>query len=107
MANLNLRFYNKQGEPLNFQYVGPTASSTLDTRFNYVANSTNASPSAGNISLLNLSSGFLYLNILDQSGFNITSWVNSVSQALLSGSKITLTLSFAPAQTISCVISNA
>ncbi len=107
MANLNLRFYNKQGEPLNFQYVGPTASSTLDTRFNYVANSTNASPSAGNISLLNLSSGFLYLNILDQSGFNISSWVNSVSQALLNGSKITLTLSFAPAQTISCVISNA
>ena len=106
MANLNLRFYNKRGEPLNFQYVGPTASSVLDTRFNYVANSTNSSPTSGNVSLLDLSSGFLYFNLLDQSGYNITSWINSVSNALLNGSKITLTLSFAPAQTIVCVISN-
>lgn len=105
MANLNLRFYNKRGEPLNFQYIGPTASSTLDTRFNYIADSTNTTPASGYFSLLNLSSGLLYFNLLDQSSFNITSWSNSVSEALLNGSKITLTLSFAPAQTLKCVIS--
>lgn len=107
MANLNLRFYNKRGEPLNFQYIGPTASSTLDTRFNYIADSTNTTPAAGYFSLLNLSSGLLYFNVLDQSSFNITTWTNSVNQALLNGSKITLTLSFAPAQTLKCVISGA
>lgn len=105
MANLNLRFYNKRGEPLNFQYIGPTASSTLDTRFNYIADSTNTTPASGYFSLLNLSSGLIYFNVLDQSSFNITSWANSVSEALLNGSKITLTLSFAPAQTLKCIIS--
>ena len=107
MANLNLRFFNKRGEPLNFEYIGPTASPSLDTRFNYVSDSSTASPASGNFSLLNLSTGFVYFNVLDQSGFNITGWYNSVNTALLNGAKIYLTLSFAPAQTLKLTISGA
>ena len=106
MANLNLRFYNKQGDPLNLEYVGPTGSAPLDRAFTYRTNSQNSTPAQGYTSFLNLSSNIVYMNLLDVSGFDISSWVNNVNTALSFGSKISIIYSFAPAQTLTCVISS-
>jgi hypothetical protein len=105
MANLNLRFYNKQGDPLNLEYVGPTASAPLDTSFIFRTNSQNSSPLQGYISLLDLSSNLIYMNLLDGSGFNITSWCNNVNSSINNGAKVSIVFTFDPAQNLSCVIS--
>ncbi len=107
MANLNLKFFNKRGQPLNLIYVGPTGSSQLDTIFRYSANSTTSLPTNGTFSLLDLSTGSIYLSVTDLSGYNITSWVSSVQESLTSGAKVNLTLSYAPAQTLLCTLSAA
>jgi len=39
MANLNLNFYNKNGNPLNFDYIGATGPTPLDTKFSYILGS--------------------------------------------------------------------
>ncbi len=39
MANLNLNFYNKNGNPLNFDYIGPTGPTPLDTKFSHILES--------------------------------------------------------------------
>ena len=105
MANLNLRFYNKQGDPLNLEYVGPTASAPLDTSFNFRTNSQNSSPSQGYVSFLDLSSNLIYMNLLDVSGFNITSWCNGVNSSIDNGAKVSIVFTFAPAQNLTCSIS--
>ena len=106
MANLNLRFYNKQGDPLNLEYIGPTASAPLDTPFTFRTNSQNSSPSQGYVSFLNLSSNLIYMNLLDVSGFNITSWCNGVNSSIDNGAKVSIVFTFAPAQTLTCTISS-
>jgi len=105
MANLGLRFYNKQGDPLNLEYVGPTASAPLDTSFTYRTNSQNTTPGQGYISFLNLSSNLVYMNLLDVSGFDLTTWCNSVNNSVANGANVTIVYTFAPAQTLTCVIS--
>jgi hypothetical protein len=51
MANLHLRFFDKQGDPLNFAYVGPTGSANLDTSYLYYSTNSGSSPADGYISL--------------------------------------------------------
>jgi hypothetical protein len=106
MANLNLRFFNKQGDPLNFEYVGPTGSQPLDDTFDYVSINSGTSPSPGYISFQDASSGSLYLNTTDRNGSNILSWANSVLDSIVQGAKIRLNLSVYPAQNVSFLITN-
>ena len=44
MANLNLNFYNKNGNPLNFDYIGATGPTPLDTKFSYILASSATAP---------------------------------------------------------------
>ena len=37
MANTKLLFFDKKGEPLNFEYVGPTGAGPADSNFLHVA----------------------------------------------------------------------
>lgn len=106
MANLNLRFYNKAGDPLNLEYIGPTAAAPLNTTFRYLSSSQNATPNSGEISFFNVSSNLIYMNIIDSSTFNITTWINSVNDAIAKGAKAIIGFSFSPAVTLTCVISS-
>ena len=38
MADLRLKFFNKRGNPLNFEYIGPTGPTPLDSKFLYKTN---------------------------------------------------------------------
>lgn len=106
MADKHLKFFDKKGHPLNFEYVGPEASAPLNITFNYETNSGNTTPSAGRISLISLSSNIIYINAVDSNGQNITSWANSVSDSLQRGAKITLKLNIIPAIVILAEISS-
>ena len=105
MNGQDLKFFNKRGKPLNLEYVEPSASGALTATFNYLSDPTTATPINGFMSLLNLSSNLIYLNSTDQSGFSIVPWFNSIVTALAQGTKVILTFTYYPAQTLVCVIS--
>lgn len=107
MNGLDLKFFNKRGDPLNFEYVGPTASGPLAASFNFLSDPTTITPTSGYMSLQDLSSNLIYLSVTDQSGFSIIPWFNSVVTALTQGTKVMLTFTYYPAQTLICVISAA
>jgi len=106
MADRRLKFYNKQGNPLNFEYVGATAGVPLTYTFNYETFSVNTTPTAGNVSLISLSSNIIYFNVKDLNGFDITSWANSVNEKIQRGGKITLRLSIQPSNIINATIAS-
>lgn len=106
MANLKLRFFDKQGDPLNFEYVGPTGSAVLDQTFSYFSTNSGTSPSAGYISFADVDSGYLYFNTTDRNGAPITEWANSVLEDIIYGSKIRVNLAVYPAQNVSFRITN-
>ena len=107
MTGLDLKFFNKRGEPLNFEYVGPTASGPLASTFNFLSDPTTVTPTSGFMSLQDLTSNLIYLSVSDQSGFSIIPWYNSILTALTQGTKVMLTFTYYPAQTLVCVISSA
>lgn len=107
MNGQDLKFFNKRGKPLNLEYVEPSASGALTATFNYLSDPTTTTPTNGFMSLLNLGSNLIYLNSTDQSGFSIVPWFNSVVTALAQGTKVILTFTYYPAQTLVCVISSA
>ena len=107
MTSQELKFFNKRGEPLNFEYAGPTASGPLAAVFNFLSDPTTTTPSSGFMSLQNLNSNFVYLSVTDQSGFSIIPWFNSVVTSLSQGTRVVLTFTYYPAQTLMCVISSA
>jgi len=107
MADRHLRFYNKQGNPLNFEYVGATASTPLTYTFNYETSSGNTTPAAGKVSLISLSSNVIYLNSVDLNGFNISQWAETVNTKTQQGGKISLKLNIQPANVIVAAISSA
>jgi hypothetical protein len=96
MADRHLKFYDKKGHPLNFEYVGSEPTTPLTLTFNYETASNNSTPSAGKISFFNLSSNLIYINTVDANGLDITTWANSVSESLIQGAKITLKLNVIP-----------
>ena len=106
MADRHLKFYNKQGNPLNFEYIGATAGIPLTYTFNYETFSVNTTPVAGQVSLISLSSNIIYFNVKDLNGFDITGWANSVNEKIQKGGKITLRLTIQPANVINAYISS-
>ncbi len=107
MADRHLKFYDKKGHPLNFEYVGSEPTTPLTLTFNYETASNNSTPSAGKISFFNLSSNLIYINTVDANGLDISSWANSVSESLIQGGKITLKLNVIPGIVILAEISSA
>lgn len=108
MANLNLRFFDKQGDPLNFEYVGPTGSAVLDSTFAYYAINSGTTPAPGYMSFVDAdaASPQIYLNVLDRNGDNVSTWATSVYNAIVDGAKIRINLSVYPAQNLSFNITN-
>lgn len=109
MANRHLRFFDKQGDPLNFEYIGPTGTSvnqTLDLKFDYIATNSGSSPSSGYLSIDDINSGLVYLNILDRNGDSSLQWANTVLSSIIQGAKIRLNISVYPANNLSFRITN-
>lgn len=106
MANLKLKFFDKQGDPLNFEYIGPTGSAVLDQNFSYFSINSGTSPSAGYISFADVDSGYLYMNTTDRNGTSIVEWTNSVLETIVYGSKVRLEFLVYPAQNVSFQVDN-
>lgn len=106
MADRHLKFYNKKGNPLNFEYIGATAGAPLTYTFNYETFSVNSTPTAGNVSLVSLSSNVIYFNVKDLNGFDITDWANSVNEKIQKGGRITLRLSIQPANIVNAQVAS-
>jgi hypothetical protein len=104
MANKHLRFFDKKGDPLNFEYIGPTGTSTtdvLDQKFNYISVNSGSTPPAGYFSLDDINIGLVYMNVLDRNGSSVVSWANTVLDSIVQGAKIRLNVSVYPASDLS------
>jgi len=108
MANLYLRFFDKQGDPLNFQYIGPTGSAVLDSSFSYFAINSGTTPAAGYMSFVDSDAADpkIYLNVLDRNGSSVIAWATSVFDAIVEGAKVRVNLGVYPAQNLSFNVTN-
>ena len=106
MANLHLRFFDKQGDPLNLQYIGPSGPSVLGFTFQYISTNSGTSPAPGYMSFASVSSKVLYLNLQDRNGSNILDWANSVLSAIVQGATFRVNLGVYPANSLSFRITN-
>ena len=89
MADLKLRFFNKKGNPLNFEYIGPTGPSPLDSRFLYKTSS--VSTSNGNVIFQQLGGNYTFqFNTNDINFFNLNAIGNEIDYCLSRGSEIYL-----------------
>ena len=92
MANSKLLFFNKRGEPLNFEYTGPTGPSQADANFLYTSASVSSSKGLVDTSNLNISNQ-LILNEKDINGFDIIGWGTEIADWLLKGTEVTVSIS--------------
>jgi hypothetical protein len=109
MANKHLRFFDKKGDPLNFEYIGPTGTSInqiLESSFDYISINSGVSPSPGYLSLEDIGSGLVYLNILDRNGSSSVEWADTILSSIVQGAKVRLNLSVYPASNLSFRITN-
>jgi hypothetical protein len=94
MANVRLNFFNKEGNPLNFDYIGPTGPTPLDSKFTYIT-SVSGSANAGDIHITDVGTQYktqysIELNINDLNGFDLTSWSNEAADFILKGADVYL-----------------
>jgi hypothetical protein len=103
MANLQLRFFDKQGDPLNFEYIGPTGSAVLDSSFSYFSINSGTTPAQGYISFADsdATDPKIYINVLDRNGSSAVNWANTVFSSIVDGAKIRVNLAVYPAQNLS------
>ena len=106
MANLHLRFFDKQGDPLNFAYVGPTGSANLDTSYLYYSTNTGSTPAEGYISFADIDNGFVYLNTTDRTRGNLIPWAQEVLSDIIDGATIRVNLAVYPANDLSFRVTN-
>jgi len=89
MADLKLRFFNKRGNPLNFEYIGPTGPSSLDSKFLYKTSS--VSTSNGDVIFQQSGSNYTFqFNKNDTNFFDINEIGNEIDYCLARGSEIYL-----------------
>ena len=84
-----LNFFNKSGSPLNFEYIGATGPSPLDSRFTYVTSSSASSSGYCDASQLDsTTTPVIDLNVNDRNNFNIQSWASTVNEYILNGAEV-------------------
>ena len=89
MADLRLKFFNKKGNPLNFEYIGPTGPTPLDTSFIYKTFINSSSP--GKVLFQQSGSNYYFeFNYEDLNYFNISSWSEEVDYFLSRGGEVYL-----------------
>lgn len=85
-----LEFFDKTGSPLNFEYIGPTGPTVLDSRFTFVTGATAASSGTCSVSQFDVDPGYLDLNYTDFNSYDLTQWVAEVNDFLLNGAEVFL-----------------
>ena len=90
MADVRLNFFNKEGNPLNFDYIGPTGPTPLNSKFTYIT-SVSGSANAGDIHITDAGTQYVIeLNINDLNEFNLTAWTNETADFILKGADVYL-----------------
>ncbi len=89
MANLNLNFYNKSGNPLNFDYIGPTGPTPLDTKSSYILSSSASTP--GYFEWIESNDDYiLNFNMSDATNTNLYDWCIEVNDFIDKGATVYL-----------------
>jgi len=89
MADLNLKFFNKRGNPLNFEYIGPTGPSVLDNVFRYITNFVYSSN--GDVVFQQSGSNYTFeFNYKDINFFDVKEWAEEVNYSIQRGSEVYL-----------------
>lgn len=89
MANLNLNFYNKSGNPLNFDYIGPTGPTPLDTKSSYILSSSASTPGYFEWTESN-DDYILNFNMSDATSTNLYDWCIEVNDFIDKGATVYL-----------------
>ncbi len=90
MADSRLKFFNKQGNPLNFDYVGPTGPTPLDSKFTFITSPSGAS-SPGDLDITDNGTYYEFLfNQYDLNDFSLVAWYNEAVDFLSKGAEIFL-----------------
>jgi hypothetical protein len=85
-----LNFFDKHGDPLNFDYVGPTGPTPADSKFSFLSSSGSSSVGHFDVDLLDSEPAALTFNLNDTNGFNISDWANEVFDFLKKGAEVYL-----------------
>jgi hypothetical protein len=85
-----LEFFDKTGSPLNFEYIGPTGPTVLDSRFVFSTGTTAASLGICSASQFDSEPGYLDFNYTDSNSYGLIEWVNEVNFFLLNGADVFL-----------------
>ena len=106
MADIRLNFFGKDGNPLNFNYIGPTGPTPADSKFTYITSNSGLS-SNGNAILNFGSSSFSWqLYKTDLNSFDLTAWHDEIDYFLSRGANVYLNGEVAGQQSFSCKIQN-
>jgi uncharacterized protein (TIGR02145 family) len=85
-----LNFFDKQGSPLNFDYIGPTGPTPVDSNFVFMTSSGSATVGTFDVDLFDSEPASLTFNLNDVNGFNISAWANEVFDFLQKGADVYL-----------------
>jgi hypothetical protein len=85
-----LEFFDKTGSPLNFDYIGPTGPTELDSRFTFFTGATASASGYSSVSQFDTDPGYIDFNYTDYNNFHIKSWVDEVNYFLLNGAEVFL-----------------
>ena len=89
MANLNLNFYNKNGNPLNFDYIGATGPTPLDTKFSHILGA--SASTSGYFQWSETSDDYsLVFNIADVNSTDLYKWCLEVNDFINKGATVYL-----------------
>ncbi len=88
MADSRLKFFNKQGNPLNFDYIGPTGPTPLDSKFTFITSPSGAS-NPGDLDITEYSTYYEFLfNQYDLNDFSLVAWYNEAVDFISKGAEI-------------------
>ena len=101
-----LNFFDKSGNPLNFDYIGATGPSPLDTNFTFTA--TVSVTQNGNVNVNQLDNDPAYIEVYhtDTNGFNLGTWASEINNYILYGADVYLNGRVVGAQNFSAKISS-
>jgi len=98
-TNLRLRFFDKSGRPLNFEYVGATGPFLEVDSISYFLTALSSSLE-GQINLSTLGSGSFTVNHNDRNSFSVLPWAQKISEWLNFGTDVTIFLEILGGQSI-------
>ena len=106
MADIRLNFFGKDGNPLNFNYIGPTGPTPADSKFTYITS--NSGLTSNGDALLNFgSSNFTWqLYKTDLNNLDLTAWHNEIDYFISRGADVYLNGEVSGQQSFSCKIQN-